>query len=114
METEPLIGDKLHVHTTSWIASSSIIVANMLGAGVLGLPNAIKGMGIGPGWIYFACLRLQFSNCINDRDNWIEVHFIFISNVMVQYLWWLVAWVGARHATHSHICGLGQPLCFED
>jgi hypothetical protein len=33
-------------HKTSWISSASIIVANMLGAGVLGLPYATKGMGM--------------------------------------------------------------------
>jgi amino acid permease len=32
--------------TTSWVSSSSIIVANMLGAGVLGLPFATKSMGL--------------------------------------------------------------------
>ena len=50
MESDPLLsvqnGEQHHVGRTSWPTSASLIVANMLGAGVLGLPNAVKGMGI--------------------------------------------------------------------
>ncbi len=50
-ETVPLLvnGQPPTVHrtaATSWPTSASLIVANMLGAGVLGLPNAVKGMGL--------------------------------------------------------------------
>lgn len=44
-----LVNEHQTVHraaSTSWPTSASLIVANMLGAGVLGLPNAVKGMGI--------------------------------------------------------------------
>jgi hypothetical protein len=33
---------------TSWVTTASLIVANMLGAGVLGLPAAVAGLGWGP------------------------------------------------------------------
>ena len=71
-EEDPLIQiqsrvdrDSLRVHNantaasgTSWLSSSSIIVANMLGAGVLGLPNATKNMGI-----TLSCLFIVIITC---------------------------------------------------
>ncbi|EDQ89622.1 uncharacterized protein MONBRDRAFT_25158 [Monosiga brevicollis MX1] len=49
-----------HGHGNSWVASSSIIVAQMLGAGVLGLPYAASQMGW-IGAIIILCVITAFS-----------------------------------------------------
>eukprot|EP00051_Salpingoeca_urceolata_P006026 m.80107 g.80107 ORF g.80107 m.80107 type:complete len:440 (+) comp14651_c0_seq3:303-1622(+) len=67
MEGDPLlqVGSSVNssptaTKTTTWVSSASLIVANMLGAGVLGLPFAVKGMG----WAG-AVVVLVFMTCMS-------------------------------------------------
>jgi len=59
-ERVPLLDSERHGKNCDWVESCTVVVASMLGTGVLGLPLALRqtGWGLGLGWL-FAVLSMS-------------------------------------------------------